>query len=130
MEISFSAESLTSADDIKVVRPTFADGGNTRFASFLAGVGPEDNNSHNWGTTVHLGKLAENSAEVSGLPERVSSAVAVVGGAFRPSYLGTVVNTRGVTVGVDDDAAFAERLLGATTEVDIVEGLVKAVTGS
>ncbi|HWY20837.1 MAG TPA: hypothetical protein VNX26_06415 [Candidatus Acidoferrum sp.] len=128
LEISFPAKLLKSSPDLITARPTFADGGNSRFAAFQDGTVAQTNNSRGWGTTVHLEKLAKGDRDLSGLPERVSNSVPVSPTTFTATYLGRVEGTRGLFA-ADDHATFEARLRGTTTVSEIVELLTKAVTG-
>jgi hypothetical protein len=128
LEVAFTSEWLKTVSYLKVARPTFADGGNHRFAAFQDGAGSKRNHSRGWGTTVHLGKLAKKSKNMCGLPERVSSSVPISAKAFTVTYLGRVKGTRGLMAGVDDHAAFEARLRGSVSVPEIIELLTKAVT--
>jgi len=128
LDVVFTSEWLKAVPNLKVARPTFADGGNHRFAAFQDGAGPKRNHSRGWGTTVHLGKLAKKSKNICGLPERVSSSVPIAAKAFTVTYLGRVNGTHGQLDGVDDDAAFETRLRDSITISEIIELLTKVVT--
>jgi hypothetical protein len=125
LEISFSAQSLKVLPNVTVARPTFADGGNSRFAAFQDGAICEQNYSRGWGTAVNLEKLAQGHTDMSGLPERVSTAVPIDPSFFVVEYIGRVSGTRGLTASVDDHAAFEKRLRGSTTAPEIIEQLTK-----
>lgn len=97
-------------------RPTFADGGNSRFR-----IIPDSSaNDPSWGTTVHLGKLSKGDASVDGMPERVAEKVPLrtLKPEFRP--IGWVEAKRGDTVN-DSDDAFMERLLRGRNENELRE---------
>ncbi|MFZ2302485.1 MAG: hypothetical protein WAW10_11540 [Gallionella sp.] len=104
-------------------RPTFADGGNSRFR-----IIPDSSaNDPSWGTTVHLGKLSKGDASVDGMPERVAEKVPLrtLKPEFRP--IGWIEAKRGDTVN-DSDDAFMERLLRGRDEnelCEIIEELLK-----
>lgn len=125
LDMNFNAQWLKKSPDLKVARPTFADGGNDRFAAVLDDATSKRNNSRAWGTTVHLGKLAKKRKNISGLRERVSSPIPISAKAFAVTYLGRVTNTRGLMVGVDDNAAFEARLRGSLSMSEIIELLVQ-----
>ncbi|WP_295390688.1 hypothetical protein [uncultured Thiodictyon sp.] len=88
-----------------VARPTFADGGNSRFR-----VKPDQATSTDWGTTVHLGKLQNGSPEIDGAPERIAAMMSLraLNLEFRP--VGWVLYPRD-TSSRASHADFAERLL-------------------
>jgi len=125
LEVIFTAACLKTLPHLKVARPTFADGGNDRFAAFQNEVGSMGNNSRGWGTTVHLGKLAKKRKNMCGLPERVSSSVPISANAFAVTYLGRITGTRGLVAGIDDHAAFEARLRGSVSVSEIIESLTQ-----
>ena len=88
-----------------IARPTFADGGNTRFR-----VIPDAPAPLGWGVTVDLDQFAAGKAIVDGLPERVIPPVFLR--TITPEFrlVGWVTTTRGDTA-KDSDAEFAQRLL-------------------
>jgi len=88
-----------------IARPTFADGGNTRFR-----VVPDEPAPRDWGITVDLGKFATGEAIVDGLPERVIPPISLR--TITPEFraVGWVTTTRG-TMANDSDAMFVQRLL-------------------
>lgn len=124
LEVSFPGQSLNGLPNLTVARPTFADGGNTRFAAFQEGAACESNHSRGWGTTVDLGRLAASERDMCGLPERVSTAIPI-SPSFIVEYLGRVSGTRGLSAGVDDHSAFEKRLRGSATVSEIIGILTK-----
>jgi hypothetical protein len=105
-----------------VARPTFADGGNSRFRVI------PDNKSHgaDWGTTVHLGLLSQGALSVDGAPERLAEKIPLT--TLKPEFrpVGWVEQPRGVSHN-DSDDAFKNRLLRKRKEAklaDYIKGIL------
>jgi hypothetical protein len=126
--IGFTGGWLKSLMAVTTARPTFADGGNRRFAAYQTGRAFVENETKGSGTTIHLRKLALNEAHVCGLPELISSPLPMSSGNFSVGYAGRVMGTHGSILGIDDDASFCSRLRGSDTVNEIIESLTMAVT--
>jgi len=109
LSIHFKASCLQGIPDVRLGRPTFADPGSSRFATYLDGAQPRYD--EDWGVTVHLGKVG-TSAQLPGVPERVCSFLPL--DLMEPNLAveaqGRVAGTRGLRTGVDDDDAYVNVL--------------------
>lgn len=125
LSIRVPAACLHTIMDLKMARPGFADEGNRRFAVRLDGA-PEHVYQDMWGLTVHLGKLAQKSSTIHGVPERICSSVKLsqVGDLIGVDALGWVIGSRGEEIGVDDDHSFLDRLRGKWTVAMTIDGLL------
>lgn len=80
---------------------------------------------------MHLGKLrAKWRTAINGVPERICLAIPLprIGDSMDVAPLGWVVGNRGDTAGLDDDAAFAERLRGRRTLLTMKTSLLRLAT--
>ena len=100
-------------DHHETARPTFADGGNSRFR-----VVADNISDNSWGTTVHLGKLLGGELLIDGVPERVAEKIPLR--TLKPEFMpiGWVDEKRGNAAN-DSDEAFKDRLLKTRTEAEM-----------
>lgn len=114
VEIRFSADKLVS---VKWARPTFADAGvHSRFRT----AADKKPSASGWGCTVDLGRFATGEPVLDGLPERVAEPLAFDRD-LEPqfAFVGGTTLTRGLVVAIDDDGAFATRLIRGRSVVDL-----------
>ncbi len=126
LQIEFPATVLVEKTTL-VAQPTFADGGNTRFAAVQNGDRYERNRARSWGTTVDLSKLANRKDDCCGLPERVAAPFPIDDTRFRIQYAGFAETTRGKTSD-DDDLAFASWMLRKHRVEEIIGELLDGFT--
>ncbi len=122
----FDFASAVAAANTEIARPTFADGGNDRFrVKDISGEG-RMLALNQWGSTVHLGKLAVEAGpdRMHGASERVTCGlpIAVLSG-LRILYLGRVTEPRGNTVH-DDNQAFVRVLLRKRSRASIKRNIL------
>lgn len=126
LDVQFTAASLEAISGIIVARPSFADRGNARFAAHQRTRKAKLYHARQWGTTVDLKKFAEGNTDITGLPERVSTALPISSlENLEIKYLGRVSGSRGILRGVDDDSAFEAKLRGSTPLSQMIEELTK-----
>lgn len=108
--ITLSVAELVKVGDVRIARPSVADGGNSRFAAYLKFV-PRSIYDSNWGATVNLRKLRTED-EFYGAPERLCSPIPLssIGDAIDVEALGWVVGSRGHEIGIDDNESFQRKL--------------------
>jgi len=117
LRLSFPASVLASLTNVEIARPTFADGGNTHFRVYQASARARTFAGEGWGATQHLKKLATaNATDVTGVCERVARSLPVANlTGLNVELLGYVIERRGITAGVDDLEAVANRVLAGRT---------------
>lgn len=108
----FSANSAKLSSGGDVVRPNFADLGNSRFRAYSKEAQALTFAAGGWGCTVHLAKIAQGKrANTAGRPEKVSKALPIASlHNLSVSILGYVACSRGSSA-KDDDDAFVRHLL-------------------
>lgn len=102
-----------------MARPTFADGGNTRFR-----ITPDVPGLPDWGMTVDLGQFAAGETIVDGLPERVIPPIALRTLVPQFKAIGWVTTMRGTT-DKDSDVVFAQRLLKGSSLPELEKSILR-----
>jgi hypothetical protein len=110
VQISFPASVIVSNPGVMVAEPTFADGGNLRYAAVQSGDQYFENRQGRWGTTVNLWLFRSNNDDCCGGPERISNRIPIDATRFQLDYIGCIMESRGDTPS-DDHAAFATWLM-------------------
>jgi len=124
LRLRFPSDAVARSGDSEMARPSFADLGNSRFSVRQISARAAIYAAAGWGATVHLGKFANGSSDITGTSERVTRPLRAASLSIAVEFLGPVRADRGVTMLVDDDDAFADRVQRGRTPTDLRTALM------
>lgn len=122
--LKFNIELDKTCKDIHIARPSFIDGGNSRFRVI------PDTHSGQWGKTVHLGRLRRAERIIDGIVECVTLPIKI--NSLKEAELvpiGEVTQRRG-ELNEDCDETFQLRLLKNKNIADLKDFLLRIFTGA